>query len=86
MTLKTINPSTGGVIQEYENITEEEIIDKTRKAKEAFGEWKKDAHKRADYIYAFASEIRKNKDNHSREQIHDCTTDWESCLFLRKEG
>lgn len=86
MTLKTINPSTGEVIQEYENTTEEEIIDKTRKAKEAFGEWKKDAHKRADYIYAFASEIRKNKDNHSREQIHDCTTDWESCLFLRKEG
>lgn len=85
MTLKTINPSTGEVIQEYENTTEEEIIDKTRKAKEAFGEWKKDAHKRADYIYAFASELRKNKDNHSREQIHNCTTDWKSvCSYEKK--
>jgi succinate-semialdehyde dehydrogenase/glutarate-semialdehyde dehydrogenase/succinyl-CoA reductase len=63
LTIKTINPSTEEVIQEYENITKEELVDKTRKSKEAFEEWKKDPHKRADYIYAFASELRKNKDN-----------------------
>ncbi|MGN6708727.1 MAG: NAD-dependent succinate-semialdehyde dehydrogenase [Candidatus Nitrosocosmicus sp.] len=63
MTIKTINPSTEEVIQEYENITKEELVDKTKKSKEAFEEWKKDPHKRADYIYAFASELRKNKDD-----------------------
>jgi acyl-CoA reductase-like NAD-dependent aldehyde dehydrogenase len=36
VTIKTINPSTGEVIQEYENITKDEIINKTKKAKEAF--------------------------------------------------
>ncbi len=42
MTIKTINPSTEEVIQEYDNITKDEIINKTKKAKEAFYEWKKD--------------------------------------------
>jgi succinate-semialdehyde dehydrogenase/glutarate-semialdehyde dehydrogenase/succinyl-CoA reductase len=63
LTIKTINPSTEEVIQEYENITKEELVEKTKRAREAFEEWKKDSHKRADYIYGFASEFRKNKDN-----------------------
>jgi succinate-semialdehyde dehydrogenase/glutarate-semialdehyde dehydrogenase/succinyl-CoA reductase len=62
LTIKTINPSTEEVIQEYEVITKEELIEKTKRAREAFEEWKKDSHKRADYIYEFASEFRKNKD------------------------
>src|SRR3954454_21505564 len=63
MTIKTINPSTAQVIQEYENITKEDLISKTKKAKEAFEEWKKDSHKRTDYIYEFARQIRKDKEN-----------------------
>jgi acyl-CoA reductase-like NAD-dependent aldehyde dehydrogenase len=63
LTIKTINPSTAQVIQEYENITKEELINKTKKAKEAFEEWKKDPHKRTDYIYGFARQIRKDKEN-----------------------
>jgi hypothetical protein len=69
LTIKTINPSTEEVIQEYENITKEELVDKTRKSKEAFEEWKKDPHKRADYIYAFASELRKNKDTKHTHRV-----------------
>ena len=63
MTIKTINPSTAQVIQEYENITKEDLISKTKKAKEAFEEWKKDPHKRTDYIYEFARQFRKDKEN-----------------------
>jgi len=63
LTIKTINPSTAQVIQEYENITKEELISKTKKAKEAFEEWKKDPHKRTDYIYEFARQFRKDKEN-----------------------
>ena len=50
MTIKTINPSTEEVIQEYENITKDEIISKTKKAKEAFEEWKKDSRKRTGFL------------------------------------
>jgi acyl-CoA reductase-like NAD-dependent aldehyde dehydrogenase len=63
MTIKTINPSTAQVIQEYENISKEELVSKTKKAKEAFEEWKKDYKKRAEYLYAFAHQFRKDKEN-----------------------
>ena len=63
LTIKTINPSTAQVIQEYENITKEDLTSKTKKAKEAFEEWKKDSHKRTDYIYEFARQFRKDKEN-----------------------
>ncbi len=63
MTIKTINPSTAQVIQEYENISKEELINKTKKAKKAFEEWKKDPSKRAEYLYSFAHEFRNDKEN-----------------------
>jgi acyl-CoA reductase-like NAD-dependent aldehyde dehydrogenase len=63
LTIKTINPSTEEVIQEYDNITKDEIINKTKKAKEAFYEWKKDINKRADFIHSFAQHLRKDKEN-----------------------
>jgi acyl-CoA reductase-like NAD-dependent aldehyde dehydrogenase len=66
VTIKTINPSTGEVIQEYENITKDEIINKTKKAKEAFYEWKKDYNKRVGFLYAFADAFKKDKENLAR--------------------
>ncbi|MER5174189.1 MAG: NAD-dependent succinate-semialdehyde dehydrogenase [Candidatus Nitrosocosmicus sp.] len=63
MTIKTINPSTEEVIAEYNNITKDEIISKTKKAKEAYEEWKKDINKRADLIHNFAQQLRKDKEN-----------------------
>ena len=66
MTIKTINPSTEEVIQEYDNITKDEIISKTKKAKEAFYEWKKDANTRAGFIHDFAQQLRKDKENLAR--------------------
>src|SRR4051794_35087498 len=66
MTIKTINPSTEEVIQEHDNITKDEIINKTKKAKEAFYEWKKDHNKRVGFLYAFADAFRKDKENLAR--------------------
>ena len=66
MTIKTINPTTEEVIQEYENITKDEIISKAKKAKEAFEEWKKNANNRADLIHDFAQQLRKDKENLAR--------------------
>jgi acyl-CoA reductase-like NAD-dependent aldehyde dehydrogenase len=66
LTIKTVNPTTEEVIQEYENITKDEIISKTKKAKEAFEEWKKNANTRADLIHDFAQQLRKDKENLAR--------------------
>jgi len=44
-------------------MTKENINELVRRARDAFSDWKKDIQKRADSLYAFADEIRKNKEN-----------------------
>jgi succinate-semialdehyde dehydrogenase/glutarate-semialdehyde dehydrogenase/succinyl-CoA reductase len=61
--LKTINPTTEEVLNEYTIISKEQLNDTVKKSKNAFLEWKKDIDKRADFLYAFAKELRKNKEN-----------------------
>jgi acyl-CoA reductase-like NAD-dependent aldehyde dehydrogenase len=61
--LKTINPATEEILNEYEIISKEQVDDTVKKAKNAFFEWKKDINKRAEFLYAFAKELRKNKEN-----------------------
>jgi acyl-CoA reductase-like NAD-dependent aldehyde dehydrogenase len=61
--LKTINPATEEILNEYEIISKEQVDDTVKKAKNAFFEWKKDIDKRAEFLYAFAKELRKNKEN-----------------------
>ena len=61
--LKTINPATEEVLEEYTIISKEQLHDTVKKSKNAFLEWKKDIDKRADFLYAFAKELRKNKEN-----------------------
>ncbi len=61
--LKTINPATEEVLNEYTIISKEQLNDTVKQSKNAFLEWKKDIDKRADFLYAFAKELRKNKEN-----------------------
>ena len=62
--IKTINPATEEIIQEYEVMTKEQINDKVKKARNTFQEdWKKDASKRTDLLHDFANELRKDKEN-----------------------
>jgi acyl-CoA reductase-like NAD-dependent aldehyde dehydrogenase len=61
--LKTINPATEEILNEYEIISKEKVYDTVKKAKNAFFEWKKDIDKRAEFLYAFAKELRKNKEH-----------------------
>lgn len=60
--LKTTNPATGEVVSEYEIMTKEQIENTTRKAKNAFQDWKKDPSKRAEYLYHVADTFRKDKE------------------------
>jgi len=88
VTIKTINPSTGEVIQEYDNITKDEIINKTKKAKEAFYEWKKDYNKRVGLLHDFAQQLQKDKENLARtatmemgKAIKEARSEVEKCAW-----
>jgi acyl-CoA reductase-like NAD-dependent aldehyde dehydrogenase len=52
--LTTINPATEEVVNTYEIMTKEQISEKTKKAENAFLDWKKDVQKRADHIHDVA--------------------------------
>ena len=64
--IKTTNPTTEEVLKEYEIIDEERLNESVQRARDAFAEWKKDFDKRADHLYSFANELRKNKENLAR--------------------
>jgi succinate-semialdehyde dehydrogenase/glutarate-semialdehyde dehydrogenase/succinyl-CoA reductase len=61
--LKTINPATEAILNEYEIMTKEQIDAKVKTSRTAFSEWRKDVGKRVDFLYSFANEFRKNKEN-----------------------
>lgn len=60
--LQTINPTTEQVLKEYEIMSEDQIDDSIKQARNAFLEWKRNIDKRSDFLYAFAKELRKNKE------------------------
>ena len=61
--LKTINPATAQVLNEYEIITKEQLERLVKQARQAFLEWKSHIDRRANFLYAFAKELRKNKEH-----------------------
>jgi acyl-CoA reductase-like NAD-dependent aldehyde dehydrogenase len=85
--VQTINPATEEVLKEYDIVNEEQINESVKRARNAFAEWKKDIDKRADHLYSFANELRKNKEGlaktatqemgksikESRAEIDKCT-------------
>ena len=64
--IKTVNPATEEIIQEYEVMSKEQIIEKVKKAQNTFQNWKKDSNKRTDLLHDFANELRKDKENLAR--------------------
>ena len=86
--IKTINPATEEVIQEYEIITKEEIDEKVKKAQTTFQDWKKDASKRTDLLHDFANGLRKDKENLARtittemgKAIKEARSEVEKCAW-----
>ena len=64
--IQTINPATEEVLKDYEISNEEQLKESVRRARNGFVEWKKDIDKRAEHLYSFANELRKNKENLAR--------------------
>jgi acyl-CoA reductase-like NAD-dependent aldehyde dehydrogenase len=61
--LKTINPATEAILNEYSIMTKEQINAKVKTSRNSFSEWRNDIDKRVDLLYAFANEFRKSKEN-----------------------
>jgi acyl-CoA reductase-like NAD-dependent aldehyde dehydrogenase len=87
--LKTLNPSTEEVLKEYDIMSRDRIIESVKNARKAFLDWKKDIHRRAEFLYAFASEFRKNKENLARtatlemgKAIKESRSEVEKCAWV----
>lgn len=87
--LKTLNPSTEEVLKEYDIMSRDRIIESVKNARKAFIDWKKDIHRRAEFLYAFASEFRKNKENLARtatlemgKAIKESRSEVEKCAWV----
>jgi acyl-CoA reductase-like NAD-dependent aldehyde dehydrogenase len=87
--VKTINPATEQVLNEYKIMTKEQINDKVKKAQIAFQDWRKDASKRADLLHDFATQLRKDKENLARsatnemgKSIKEARSEVEKCAWV----
>lgn len=69
--VKTINPATEEVLNEYKIMTKEQINDKVKKARNASQDWKKDASKRIYLLHDFANQLRKDKEKLARRVTNE---------------
>ena len=87
--VKTVNPATEEVLNEYQIMTKQQINDKAKKARNAFDEWKKDASKRIDLLHDFANQLRKDKERLARtatnemgKAIKESRSEVEKCAWV----
>lgn len=64
--ITTTNPATEEIVHKYENVTNEVIVEKSKKAKQVFHEWKKDLSKRTNFLHDFAQQLLKDKEKLSK--------------------
>jgi len=60
VSIKTINPVTEEVIEEYQVIAESELKSKITKSRETYSKWKIDSKKRSMFLHLLSEELRKN--------------------------
>ena len=87
--IKTINPTTEEIVQEYEIMTKEQINDKVKKARNTFQDWKKDTSRRTDLLHDFANELRKDKESLAKtatiemgKPIKEARSEVEKCAWV----
>ncbi|MGB8023596.1 MAG: aldehyde dehydrogenase family protein, partial [Nitrososphaeraceae archaeon] len=87
--VKTVNPATEEVLNEYQIMTKQQINDKAKKARNAFDEWKKDAGKRIGLLHDFANQLRKDKERLARtatnemgKAIKESRSEVEKCAWV----
>jgi acyl-CoA reductase-like NAD-dependent aldehyde dehydrogenase len=65
--IETINPATGNVIGSYNNMSIEQINQKTKDARNSFEDWKKlDISERCTYMRRLGRVMKKNKEDYAK--------------------
>ncbi len=64
--ITTINPATEEVLAEYDIMSKEEVNDKINNSKKTFEDWKKDFHKRIEFVHRLAEQLRKDRNELAR--------------------
>ena len=89
--IKSINPATEQVIQEYDIINEKEIKEKINISKDIFSKWKNDIDKRSRDLAIIAEEFSKNKEELARvctnemgKPIKESRSEVEKCSWVLK--
>src|SRR3954454_19337257 len=89
-TIETINPATGKVIGSYNNMSIEEINQKTKNARNSFDDWKKlDISERCTYMRRLGRVMKKNKDEYAKliteemgKPIRQSIAEIEKCVWV----
>jgi acyl-CoA reductase-like NAD-dependent aldehyde dehydrogenase len=69
--LRTVNPATEAILDEYDIMTKEQIDSKVKTSRTAFSQWRNDINKRVEFLYSFASELRKNLEHLAKTATHE---------------
>jgi acyl-CoA reductase-like NAD-dependent aldehyde dehydrogenase len=87
--IRTINPATEEIINEYEIMTKDQINDTVKESKNAFHDWKKDYNKRAGHLYHVAHIFRQDKERLARvitnemgKAIKEARSEVEKCAWV----
>jgi acyl-CoA reductase-like NAD-dependent aldehyde dehydrogenase len=85
--IKTINPATEQVLNEYEIITKDQLNNSINKARQAFLEWKNNVDRRADFFMRLPRSL-KNKESLARtvtqemgKAIKEAKSEVEKCAW-----
>jgi len=60
--VRTINPATEQMLEEYEVMSKDDISKAVAKARQSFKEWQNNIQKRAAFLYNVAHLFRKDKE------------------------
>lgn len=87
--IRTINPATEEIINEYEIMTKDQINDTVKESKNAFHDWKKDYNQRAGHLYHVAHIFRQDKERLARvitnemgKAIKEARSEVEKCAWV----
>lgn len=89
MSIKTTNPANEQILAEYDVMTKETIVEKIKKSRIAFENWKKDVRQRSDFLHDYAAELRKRKSdlaqiatNEMGKPIKESLSEVEKCAWV----
>lgn len=86
--IKTVNPTTGNIIRQYDIMTKEQIKEKVVTGKKVFWNWRKNLNFRKNFLYELAHNLKKDKEELAKtattemgKPIKESTSEIEKCAW-----